>query len=88
MDHACFGILTAGGTLVTIQTNRGLPERLHVLAFDRAVFVEDAEQLEDPQGSRELPDLRHIVVMEPGADYTDDALTTRGYARAGRSTSH
>ena len=41
------------------------------LALDsRAVFVEDAEQLDKIRKVRaSCPDLRHIVVMEPGADY-------------------
>ena len=45
--YACFGILTAGGTLVTIyQTNSPRSASTSLQHSDsRAVFVEDAEQL-------------------------------------------
>ena len=45
--HACFGILTAGGTLVTIYQTNSPEECRYVLhhSDSRAVFVEDAEQL-------------------------------------------
>ena len=45
--HACFGILTAGGTLVTIYQTNSPEECQYVLEHSdsRAIFVEDAEQL-------------------------------------------
>src|SRR3954467_13387946 len=66
--HACFGILTAGCTLVTIyQTNS--PEECQYVAGhseSRAIFVEDAEQLAKIREVRdELPDLEFIVVLDP-----------------------
>ena len=44
---ACFGILTAGGALVTIYQTNSAEECQYVLAHSdsRAVFVEDGEQL-------------------------------------------
>ena len=46
--QACFGILTAGGALVTIYQTNSPEECQYVLSHSdsRAVFVEDAEQLE------------------------------------------
>ena len=45
--NACFGILTAGGALVTIYQTNSAEECQYVLAHSdsRAVFVEDAAQL-------------------------------------------
>ena len=45
--YACFGILTAGATLVTIYQTNSPEECQYVLSHSdsRAVFVEDAEQL-------------------------------------------
>src|SRR5919198_3104213 len=77
--YACFGILTAGCTLVTIyQTNS--PEECQYVAGhseSRAVFVEDADQLAKIREVRgELPDLDFIVVLDPvGADLGDDAIS-------------
>ena len=54
--HACFGILTAGGALVTVYQTNSAEECQYVLAHSdsKAVFVEDAEQLgegtRDPLG--------------------------------------
>src|ERR1700750_730121 len=65
--YACFGILGAGATCVSIyQTNS--PEECHYVLHhseSRAVFVEDAEQLEKVRAvESELPELELIVVME------------------------
>jgi long-chain acyl-CoA synthetase len=87
--HACFGILTAAGTLVTIYQTNSPAECQYVLhhSDSRAVFVEDAEQLAKiRQIEDECPELRHVIVMEPGdADLGDaitlDALRERGRAR-------
>src|SRR6185295_19890814 len=45
--QACFGILTAGGTLVTIYQTNSPEECQYVLEHSdsRAVFVEDKDQL-------------------------------------------
>ena len=47
MDPGRFGILTAGGTLVTIYQTNSPEECQYVLhhSDSRAIFVEDAEQL-------------------------------------------
>jgi long-chain acyl-CoA synthetase len=85
-SYACFGILSAGATAVTIyQTNS--PEECHYVlehSESRAVFVEDAEQLAKIRKVEDrLPNLEHVVVMEPdGADLGDavslDDLRQRG----------
>ncbi len=87
---ACFGILTAGGALVTIYQTNSAEECQYVLAHSdsRAVFVEDAGQLAKVHEVRDrCPELRHVVVMEPGdaelgeGEITLDALRERGAAR-------
>ena len=86
--YACFGILGAAGTVVSIyQTNS--PEECHYVLHhseSRAVFVEDAEQLAKVREvESELPDLELIVVMEPSGDIGDavslDDLCARGRRR-------
>jgi long-chain acyl-CoA synthetase len=86
--YACFGILGAAGTVVSIyQTNS--PEECHYVLHhseSRAVFVEDAEQLAKVREiESELPDLELIVVMEPSGDVGDavslDDLCARGRRR-------
>jgi long-chain acyl-CoA synthetase len=72
--YACFGILGAAATCVSIyQTNS--PEECHYVlnhSESRAVFVEDAEQLEKIRHvESELPELELIVVMEPSGDIGD-----------------
>ncbi|MEA2349240.1 MAG: long-chain acyl-CoA synthetase, partial [Thermoleophilaceae bacterium] len=87
---ANFGILTAGGTSVSIyQTNS--PEECHYVldhSGSRAVFVEDGEQLakiREVEG--DLPELEHVIVMAPeeglaiGAAPTLDTLRERGLGR-------
>ena len=66
--YACFGILGAGATVVSIyQTNS--PEECHYVLHhseSRAVFVEDGEQLAKVREvESELPNLELIIVMEP-----------------------
>src|SRR3954452_14171509 len=73
--QACFGLLTAGCTLVTIyQTNS--PEECQYVAGhseSRAIFVEDAEQLAKIREVRdELPDLEFIVVLDPAGTHLGD----------------
>ncbi len=86
--YACFGILGAGATCVSIyQTNS--PEECHYVLHhseSRAVFVEDQEQLEKVrQVESELPELELIVVMEPSGEMGDaialDDLCARGRRR-------
>jgi long-chain acyl-CoA synthetase len=86
--YACFGILGAGATCVSIyQTNS--PEECHYVLHhseSRAVFVEDAEQLEKiREVEAELPQLELIVVIEPSGDIGDaialDDLCGRGRRR-------
>ena len=86
--YACFGILGAGATCVSIyQTNS--PEECHYVLHhseSRAVFVEDAEQLEKVREvEAELPELELIVVIEPSGDIGDaialDDLCGRGRRR-------
>jgi long-chain acyl-CoA synthetase len=86
--YACFGILGSAATCVSIyQTNS--PEECHYVLHhseSRAVFVEDAEQLEKIRHvESELPELELIVVMEPSGDIGDaiamDDLCARGSRR-------
>jgi long-chain acyl-CoA synthetase len=62
---ACFGILTAGGALVTIYQTNSPEECQYVLAHSdsRAVFVEDADQLAKIHEVRgDCPELRNVIV--------------------------
>ena len=87
--HACFGILTAGATLVTIYQTNSPEEVQYVLhhSDSRAIFVEDAEQLAKVREIEDrCPELEHVIVMDPeGADLGDaitlDALRERGRGR-------
>ena len=88
-SYACFGILTAGATLVTIYQTNSPEECQYVLSHSdsRAIFVEDAEQLAKVREIEErCPELQHVIVMEPddadlGDAITLDALRERGRAR-------
>jgi long-chain acyl-CoA synthetase len=86
--QACFGILTAGATLVTIYQTNSPEEVQYVLhhSDSRAVFVEDAEQLAKVQKVRaECPELRHIIVIDPeGAELGDDVVTLDALRERGR----
>ncbi|HEX6459375.1 MAG TPA: AMP-dependent synthetase/ligase [Thermoleophilaceae bacterium] len=86
--YACFGILGAGATCVSIYQTNSAEECHYVLAHSesRAVFVEDAEQLAKiREVEAELPALELIVVMEPSGDIGDaialEELCTRGKRR-------
>ena len=85
---ACFGILTAGATLVTIYQTNSPEECQYVLhhSDSRAIFVEDAEQLAKVREVRSgCPELRHIVVIDPsGADLGDDAISLKALRGRGR----
>src|SRR4051794_24124437 len=85
--YACFGILGAGATCVSIyQTNS--PEECHYVldhSESRAVFVEDQEQLDKiREVESELPKLELIVVMEPSGDIGDAVALDDLCARGGR----
>ncbi len=86
--QACFGILTAGGALVTIYQTNSPEECQYVLSHSdsRAVFVEDAEQLEKVRKVRhDCPELRHIIVMDPaGAELGNDAISLGDLRERGR----
>ena len=86
--QACFGILTAGGALVTIYQTNSPEECQYVLSHSdsRAVFVEDAEQLEKVRKvHHDCPELRHVIVMDPaGAELGDDAISLDDLRERGR----
>ena len=83
--HACFGILTAGGTLVTIYQTNSPEECQYVLEHSdsRAIFVEDAEQLAKVREVEDsCPELEHVIVMEPGGRGAGRRAHARRAARA------
>jgi long-chain acyl-CoA synthetase len=85
--YACFGILTAGATLVTIYQTNSPEECQYVLAHSdsRAVFVEDAEQLEKIRQIRDqCPELEQVVIMDPAGAEPSDALTLEQLRERGR----
>ncbi|MGH2802834.1 MAG: AMP-dependent synthetase/ligase [Thermoleophilaceae bacterium] len=84
---ACFGVLTAGATLVTVYQTNSPAECRYVLhhSDSRAVFVEDAEQLAKIRAVQaECPELEHVIVMEPGDRDPGDALTLEQLRERGR----
>jgi long-chain acyl-CoA synthetase len=86
--YACFGILTAGGALVTIYQTNSPEECRYVLAHSdsRAVFVEDGGQLAKVrQVEDDCPELRHVIVIDPGATDLGDALTLDLLRERGRT---
>jgi long-chain acyl-CoA synthetase len=86
--YACFGILTAGGILVTIYQTNSPEECQYVLAHSdsRAVLVEDGEQLAKiRQVEADCPELRHVIVFEPADAELGDALTLDQLRERGRS---
>jgi len=85
--HACFGILTAGAILVTIYQTNSPGECQYVLdhSDSRAIFVEDAEQLAKVREVEDrCPELRHIIVMDPGDADIGDALSLDQLRKRGR----
>jgi long-chain acyl-CoA synthetase len=85
--YACFGVLTAGGVLVTIYQTNSPEECRYVLhhSDSRAVFVEDAGQLAKiRQIEDQCPELQHVIVMEPGEAELGDAITLDGLRERGR----
>jgi long-chain acyl-CoA synthetase len=86
--YACFGVLAAGATTVSIyQTNS--PEECHYVLHhseSRAVFVEDGEQLAKVRVvEQRLPKLEFVIVLDPDGDIGDavslDDLCGRGKGR-------
>jgi long-chain acyl-CoA synthetase len=87
-SYACFGILTAAGTPVTIYQTNSPEECQYVLSHSdaRAVFVEDAEQLAKVrQIKSSCPELEHVVVIEPSDAELGDAITLERLRERGRS---
>jgi long-chain acyl-CoA synthetase len=85
--EACFGILTAGATLVTIYQTNSPEECRYVLhhSDSRAVFVEDGEQLAKIREIEDdCPELQHVIVMEPGDAELGDALSLDRLRERGR----
>ncbi len=83
--QACFGILTAGGTLVTIYQTNSPEECQYVLEHSdsRAIFAEDAEQLAKIREVEDrCPELEHVVVMDPAGAELGDALSLDAAPRA------
>src|SRR5215211_6445189 len=86
--HACFGILTAGGTLVTIYQTNSPEECQYVLEHSdsRAIFAEDADQLAKIREVEDrCPELEHVIVMDPGGAELGDAITLDQLRERGRS---
>ena len=85
--QACFGILTAGGTLVTIYQTNSPEECQYVLEHSdsRAIFAEDAEQLAKIREVEDrCPELEHVIVMDPAGAELGDALTLDQLRERGR----
>ncbi|MGH3994193.1 MAG: AMP-binding protein, partial [Pseudonocardiaceae bacterium] len=85
--YACFGILTAGGTLVTIYQTNSPEECQYVLQHSdsRAVFVEDGTQLAKIREVEEAcPELEHIIVLDPGEADLGDAISLDELCERGR----
>src|SRR5215218_8999800 len=85
--QACFGILTAGATLVTIYQTNSPEECQYVLhhSDSRAVFVEDAEQLAKVREIEDqCPELRHVIVVDPPDGDIGDAITLDQLRERGR----
>ncbi|HEX4735736.1 MAG TPA: AMP-dependent synthetase/ligase [Thermoleophilaceae bacterium] len=85
--YACFSILSAGGVSVSIyQTNS--PSEVQYVANhseSKVIFAEDAEQLAKVRTCRaDLPHLEHIVIFEPSADSSEDAVSLDDLRAKGR----
>jgi long-chain acyl-CoA synthetase len=85
--HACFGILTAGGTLVTIYQTNSPAECQYVLEHSdsKAIFVEDKDQLAKIREVEErCPELEKVVVMDPEGAELGNALSLAQVRELGR----
>jgi long-chain acyl-CoA synthetase len=86
--HGCFGILSAGATLVTIYQTSSPEECRYVLEHSecRAVFVEDREQLAKVRRVRaDLPALEHVIVFDAAAGEQGDATSLEALRSMGRA---
>jgi long-chain acyl-CoA synthetase len=86
-SYAHFGILAAGAISVSVYQTNSASECHYVLEHSESsvVFVEDAEQLEKIRAVRDrLPQLRHVVVLEP-VDGADDAISLEQLRERGRA---
>jgi long-chain acyl-CoA synthetase len=84
---ACFGILTAGATLVTIYQTNSPEECQYVLdhSDSRSIFVEDQEQLAKIREVQDqCPELKDIIVMDPGDGDIGDAVSLDQLRERGR----
>jgi long-chain acyl-CoA synthetase len=87
-SYGCFGILSAGATLVTIYQTNSAEECQYVLhhSDSRAVFVEDGEQLAKVRAIQDsCPELQHVIVIDPGDADIVDAVTLDDLRERGRS---
>src|SRR5680860_49866 len=85
--YSQFGILAAGTVSVSVYQTNSAEECHYVLEHSesKAVFLEDAEQLEKIRAVRDrLPKLQHIVLFEP-VEGADDAITLDELRERGRS---
>jgi long-chain acyl-CoA synthetase len=85
--EACFGILTAGGVLVTIYQTNSAEECQYVLAHSdsRMVFAEDGEQLAKIRAvEADCPALERIIVFDPSDADLGDALALDQLRERGR----
>jgi long-chain acyl-CoA synthetase len=85
--QACFGILTAGGTLVTIYQTNSPSECQYVLEHSdsKAVFVEDKEQLAKIREIEDqCPALEHVIVMDAEGAELGDAKSLAQVRELGR----
>jgi long-chain acyl-CoA synthetase len=85
--YAHFGILAAGDVSVSVYQTNSAEECHYVLEHSesKAVFLEDAEQLEKIRAVRDrLPALEHVILFEP-VDGADDAITLDELRERGRS---
>jgi long-chain acyl-CoA synthetase len=85
--YACFGVLTAGGVVVSIYQTNSPAECQYVAEHSesRAIFVEDGEQLAKVREVQDrLEHLELIVVMEPGDADIGDAVPLEYLRERGR----
>jgi long-chain acyl-CoA synthetase len=84
--YSHFGILSCGAVSVSVYQTNSAEECHYVLEHSesKAVFLEDAEQLEKIRAVRDrLPRLEHTVLFED-VDGADDAITLDELRRRGR----
>ncbi len=85
---ANLGILSSAAVSVSIYQTNSAEECRYVLhhSESRAVFVEDAEQLEKVRSVRaELPALELVIVIEPGGALGDDEISLDELRERGRA---